>query len=221
MEEKICKEEYLRYGKEFWNIYKKDKDLGYFPEWLLQNVDTNWMSEIPLPEESAFYLVNIQYCEKLKTGLGKTRGINFEILAQYLLSCIPGCKVQRRVRARNTEYDLLCTLQGSFFDFRSELSRYFVCECKDWKKVVGVTTVYKFFRVIKAAKSNFGILFSKKDISGRDKFENSYREIIKIYQSDGIAIVVINNEDIDQVINGNNFITLLKNRYEKVRLDLV
>ena len=39
--------------------------------------------------------------------------------------------------------------------------------------------------------------------------------------ADGIVIVVVNRADIDAVIDGYNFITLLREKYERVRLDLM
>ena len=177
------------------------------------------MTENPSPEESVFFQINSKYCEELQKGLG-TDGKWLELLTQYLISCVPGCRTCRRKRSLNTDYDILCTWQGHFVDFRSELNRYFICECKDWNKVVGVSYIDKFYRVIKSVKTNFGIFISTKGVSGQKKYKFSEREIAKIYQSDGIVIVTIDINDINQVLNGVNFISLLREKYERIRFDL-
>ena len=43
---------------------------------------------------------------------------------------------------------------------------------------------------------------------------------LKIYQDRGIVIVVVNREDLQPVVEGANFITFLREKYEIVRLDL-
>jgi hypothetical protein len=56
-------------------------------------------------------------------------------------------------------------MAGMDVDFRSELGRYFVCECKDWKGPADFASMAKFCRVLDSTKSRFGILFSKNGIS--------------------------------------------------------
>ena len=111
-------------------------------------------------------------------------------------------------------------MEGFEVDFRSEMGRYFVCECKDWSKPTDFTTMAKFCRVLDSTKSRFGILFSKKGISGAEKTTDAEREQLKVFQDRGMVIVVIDEKDLDYVADGGNFINLLRQRYEKIRLDL-
>ena len=65
-----------------------------------------------------------------------------------------------------------------------------------------------------------GILFSKKGISGAQNTTDAEREQLKVFQDRGMVIVVIDEKDLDFVADGGNFINLLRQRYEKIRLDL-
>lgn len=157
---------------------------------------------------------------KLISLLGHSKGETLEWLAEYLLSCMPGCRTYRRRKTPSTDYDIICSMEGFDVDFRSEFGRYFVCECKDWTKPADFTTIAKFCRVLDSVKSKFGILFSKKGISGQGKAKFADRELIKVFQDRGMVIVVINENELREVAKGKNFINLLRSKYETVRLDL-
>src|SRR3990170_8960739 len=104
---------------------------------------------------------------------------------------MPGCRTLRRAKSRSTEYDIVCSIDGLEVDFRSELGRYFVCECKDWDKPADFSTMAKFCRVLDSVKSRSGILFSKKGISGEGKTKDAEREQLKVFQDRGMVIVVV------------------------------
>ena len=141
--------------------------------------------------------------------------------AEYLLSAMPGCRTYRRKRSHSTDYDIVCSLDGFDLDFRSELGRYFVCECKDWAEPADFSTFAKFARVLDSTKSRFGILFSREGITGGASTSAASREQLKLFQDRGIVVVVVTRADINAVVDGHNFITLLREKYERVRLDLM
>lgn len=209
-----------RYAREIHDLWKSNPTDALFPEWILQNLDQNWLTEFPSPKEAAFYIANRRYMQYLTNKLGQERGKNLELLAEYILSCMPGCRTTRRQRTKSTEHDIVCSIEGLEVDFRSELGRYFVCECKDLKTSASVTTMAKFCRILDSTKSRFGILFSTKGISGQNRTTHAERERVKVYQDRGILIIVVNLNDIKYVAEGGNFINLLREKYEKVRLDL-
>jgi len=82
-------------------------------------------------------------------------------------------------------------------DFRSEIGRYFIGECKDWKKTVGTSAFGKFAHVIDTVKSKFGIIFSRRGISGAGKAKDAEREQIKTFQSKGVVIIVLGEADFE------------------------
>jgi len=69
-------------------------------------------------------------------------------------------------------------------------------------------------------KALFGIIFSPNGLSGEGEAENADREVLKIYQDRGMVIVVVTREDLQRVAEGANFISILREKYEIVRLDL-
>jgi hypothetical protein len=203
--------------------YDKAQELGesgWFPERLLAELDDRWMTESPSEEEFGRYWCNRLYVEHLMGGLGTTAGQALERLAHYLLSMIPGCRAYRRQRTPATDHDVVGSFEGPSLDFRSELGRYFVCECKDWKAAADFTTMAKLARVLDSVKSRFGIIFSNEGISGLEKTEDAAREQLKVFADRGVAIVVVEATDLARVVAGENFLAMIRSKYEHVRLDL-
>jgi len=191
-----------------------------FPEALLQRVDDDWVTAVPSAAEAFFYLASEGYVRWLLSQLGSPDGTALEFLADYLMSCMPGCRTRRRARSGSTDYDVVCSMEGSEVDFRSELGRYFVVESKDWAEPAGFTTMAKFCRVLDSSKAKFGILLSKNGISGVARTTDAAREQLKVYQDRGIVVVVLSLEDLGSIAEGASLIALLRKRYEAVRLDL-
>ena len=211
-----------KYGAEAYEISKKNPRKSFYPEWILLNLDKGWIKEIHSQYESKIYNINKQYANYLMLKIDDRLGYNLEELAEYLLSCIPGFITYRREKTPSTDYDVRCSVEGQYPDFRSELGRYFVCECKSWKKPADFTSMAKFCRVLESTKSKFGILFSSKGISGEGKTKNAEREQLKIFQDRGIIIIVIDKNDLTAVIEKDeNFINILRAKYEKISLDLL
>ena len=210
--------EYHRVAYQKWT---KLNEAGWFPERLLAEMDDRWMTEYPTAVEYGHYRTNPLYIQHLLSQLGSDKGQSLERLAHYLVSMIPGSRVYRRKRTESSDYDVVGSFEGPGLDFRSELGRYFVCECKDWDKdPADVTVMAKTAYFLDSVKSRFGILFSKNGISGDAKTKDAEREQLKVYSNRGIAIVVIKKDDMERMAKGENFLSMLRTRYEKVRLDI-
>lgn len=212
--------EFDRYVQEMWRIGHAHPIEARFPEWVLQELDQNWMTEYPSADEAICYVANCRYIQWLITQLGSGDGHALERLAHYVLSCIPGVRSYKRTRSKSTDYDVVCAPEGLPLDFRSELGRYFLCECKDWAKPADVTAVVKFASVLRSAQCHFGIIFPKNGLSGQGDTEYAERELLKIFQHDNLTIVVISQSDLERVSRGESFLSLLRAKYEQVRLDL-
>ena len=191
-----------------------------FPEWVLQELGSEWQHVNPSIAETTLYPSNTKYIAYLLKMLGDGSGKMLERLAQYLFSVIPGVICNTRLRTPSTDYDIVCSQYGVMVDFRSEIGRYFVGECKDWKKAVGTSTIAKFSHVLDTVKANFGVIFSRKGLSGANKATNAEREQIKTYQSKRVVIVVIAQDDLLRLRNGESLSTMLRRKYERTRLDL-
>jgi len=209
-----------RYAEEIYRLNQESSTEALYPEWIVQHLDRSWITQVPAPQEVGVYATNPRYIRKLLSGLGDGSGKTLELLADYVLSCMPGCRTTRRAQTGSTDLDLVCSMEGFDVDFRSELGRYFVCECKDWNSPADFTSMAKFCRVLDSVKSRFGILFSKHGISGEGKNRDAALEQLKVFQDRGMVIVVVTRTDLEQVASGTNFISLLREKYERVRLNL-
>jgi hypothetical protein len=218
----LTEEELKRYAKNVFELAQRLPQDEIFPEALLLRIlDDNWAIELPSVNEVMYYRANPVYVRYLISKLGDESGETLEFLAQYLMSCMPGCRARRRLKTPSTDHDIVCAMEGFDLDFRSELGRHFVCECKDWDRPADFTTMAKFCRVLDSTKSRFGILFSKGGISGKKDESDAARERLKIFQDRGVIIVVLDLQDLNNVAGGANLIALLRSRYEEMRLDLL
>ncbi|MBN1504936.1 MAG: hypothetical protein JW952_07740 [Candidatus Eisenbacteria bacterium] len=212
--------EIKRYAAESLAISGQARDHAVFPEFVLQQLDRDWLLEVPTANDAGIYVANTLYIEHLMRGLSDASGRGLENLADYLLSCIPGCRTAKRQSSYSTDYDVVCSLEGPDIDFRSDFGRYFVCECKDWENPAGFTEFAKFARVFDSIKARFGILFSRDGISGAKGTTDARREQLKVFQDRGLVIIVVDIKDLEFIAKGVNFISMLRRKYEEVRLDL-
>ncbi len=213
---------------EYHNVaYHRSQELGreaWFPERLLSELDLHhlrWMAEYPTAQELSHYRTNPLYIRHLMKRLGKDKGKSLERTAYYLVSMIPGTRVYRRKRTESgSDYDVVGSFEGPGLDFRSEFGRYFLCECKDWAKPADISVMAKTAHFLDSTKCKFGILFSKDGTSGQDEKKHAEYEQLKVYTSRGIAIVVVSLTDLERLADGDNFLSMLRTRYEKVRLGI-
>lgn len=216
----LSPDQLTRYASLAYTLWRGNENESRFPEWILPQLDQEWMTEYPTVQEAATYVANTTYIKRLLSQMGNGDGMALERLAHYVLSCVPGFRARMRTRSHSTDYDVICANEGPSLDFRSELGRYFLCECKDWEKPADVTSVVKFASVLRSAKCCFGLLFSKNGITGENNQAYAERELLKIFQHDNLTILVVSNSDLDQIAKGTNFLALLRTKYEISRLDL-
>ena len=209
-----------KYARDVWETSQHYPTESVFPEWIMQELSQDWMTEFPSMQEAGLYFITIPYIKWLLENLGSSEGLILERLAHYLVSMMPGCRALMRSKTYSTDYDVIGISEGLGLDFRSELGRYFLCECKDWNAKADFTTMAKFCRVLDAAKCSFGVLFSKEGITGEKTTSDAAREQVKVFQQRGTVVVVVSRADVEAVAEGANFITMLRKKYERVRLDL-
>jgi hypothetical protein len=216
----LTHEQVEKYMSVIWKLYKKRSGEMMFPERVLQDLDQEWMTEYPSLQECGVCAVSTQYVSWLLDRLGTGAGRNLERLAHYLVGSIPGFRARMRVRSPSTDYDVVAFVEGYFADFRADLGRYVLCECKDWNKPADFSAIAKFSRVLQSIKAQCGLIFSKVGTSGEGRTINAERELLKVYQGQGIIILVVSLADLQDVARGRNFLGMLRSKYETVRLDL-
>jgi hypothetical protein len=144
-----------RFAGRAYAFSKEEPIQSVYPERVLQELRGEWITKIPTPREAGVYVIHSQYAHHLLSNLGGKNGKPLEYLADYVLSCMPGCRTTLRSRTGSSELDVVCSMEGFEVDFRSELGRYFVCECKDWKLPADFDTMAKFCRVLDSTKAKF------------------------------------------------------------------
>ena len=202
---------------------KSYKELGFCPEAVLQDLDEGWGQRTPEGSENSQWVLNGHYYkilwDKIKNDTGD-KGLVLERLASYLMSCIPGVTARRRAVTSGTDLDVFCSFEGALNDFRADLGRHWICECKDTTHPVGFADVAKFARVLDASRCKAGVLFAPAGTSGAKDAWYADREITKLFQQHGIAILVVDEGHLERIGEGESFISVLRRIYEKVRHDL-
>ncbi|MEJ2324264.1 MAG: hypothetical protein P8Y77_05685 [Nitrospirota bacterium] len=105
-----------QYAKDIYKYSEDNPNETLYPEWILQQLDQYWMVEFPEPIEAPVYVTNRTYIKYLMFKLGEGEGRNLELLADYVLSCMPGCRTYRRHKAKSTDYDIVCSVEGFNLD---------------------------------------------------------------------------------------------------------
>ncbi len=81
-----------RYAAEAYRLATEHPTEGRYPEWVLQNLDQDWLTELSTPPEANVYIANTHYVKDLLSKLGSTEGTALEELAEYIMVCMPGCR---------------------------------------------------------------------------------------------------------------------------------
>lgn len=223
--------EIQRYATQIRSLYDDKTEYRRFPESILLDLDDDWMTEVPSGQESSQYFITVGYVRYL---LGKLDWLNrydnentsekgqvLERMAAFTLFCMPGARVRQRVREQGTETDrdVVCSLDGHTVDFRTELGRYFVAECKAHRESrTPFDVVAKFARSLAKVKSKFGILFCPQGVTGQFRDTHAQKEQLDLYRDSGIVMVLITEFNLQQVASGRSLINVLRFKYDQIRL---
>jgi hypothetical protein len=179
------------------------------------------------PQEMDIYEINRPYAHRILKAMEQRRkqrrpidGKDLEQLAGYLLGCIPGFEVERRVLASDVEYDGILRNRGPKFDFRFDLGFYLLLECKDWKKPVGSGDVASFINKLVLQDCRGGILFSRSGITGQRKRRDAELQILKANYRVGRVVLVLSESDFRAAAKGESLLAILRQKYEEIRFDI-
>src|SRR5262245_21826750 len=95
------------YVEEVWKLHQDHALESRFPEWILQQVDQEWIAEVPNANEAGLYKISCPYAKWLLDHTEDKQGKNLEYLVQYLIGAMPGCRALRRVRSEVSDYDVV------------------------------------------------------------------------------------------------------------------
>ncbi|MCU7206561.1 MAG: hypothetical protein ACLRLE_03855 [Turicibacter sp.] len=102
----------------------------------------------------------------------------------------------------------------------------FICECKNYKDRVGVTWIGKFYGLLTACSSNFGILFTTEGITGDDEYWieakgllRTFHLIEKLRNNTNFCIIEFNMNDFEKISKEKlNFFDLVEAKINGVRM---
>jgi Restriction endonuclease len=204
--------------------YDPNDPLSGFPEHLLSRVNVPFSISSFAPSELDIYEINTVYAsaimEAMNSKSGDKTGKALERLATYVLGSIPGFDMVHGVISRDSQYDGIIRNVGPKYDFRSDLGFYLLVECKDWDKPIGVPQVSHFINKLVLQQCRGGILFSSQGITGGGSMRDAELQLLKAHYGAGKVILVLGEQDFNQIANGANLITMLRDKYEQVRFDI-
>ncbi|RJP65943.1 MAG: hypothetical protein C4532_17105 [Candidatus Abyssobacteria bacterium SURF_17] len=216
----MADELFRKYAKEAHELYLQDQDLGKFPEWILLYLSAHIAMKYPIYHELDSYPLNRSFAKywfgKLCSS-GKNLGRPFEDFCALLLSCIPGFEVKMRASTQDYHFDALVRNKSISADFRKDFGNYLATESKNWEKPVQPDVIAYFASRLVFHDMKSGILFSKNGITGERDNRNAALTLIKSFYKIGRIIMVVNEEDIQEIIQGRNLINLLQEKYEQTR----
>ena len=202
-------------------IQKFNTDI-YYPEDVLNHNDQ--MEVLPGIIDELFSLNHIQYQELFEEfQKSSKKGKNLENLIKNLFASVSGLQfMKKNLFTKSPELDLVYRISGEKNPFYGMFGQYLVIECKDWKEKVGAKEIRSIVINLQSLDLKGGIFVTKNGISGKDKEEFLYSEyeIMTAYHRHGITIVILEEEDLKKIGDGENLISLLFKRYEKTRFSL-
>lgn len=158
--------------------------------------------------------VESSWTSKVKNA-NTLRGRTLEDLCCYLLSCVIPFSITYDLRTPTNQIDILTEVLA--FDghnpFLQGIGQYFASECKNENRPVGVTHVEKFSAVLEHHNLNFGIIFSRKGLTGLSNFREAHRFIVFFLARTNKRILNITYEDIKRMLETRlNFLSLLRQK---------
>jgi len=229
--EGLSDEEIQRFYADSFTKYQERGEFTFFPEYILPYIGQRLTAPFPSPAELNIFAVNRVYGEAILAKITQpiekpVDGKDLELLAGYLLGCIPGFEVVMNVETGDSQVDALIRNRGPRYDFREDFGTYVLVECKDWSKPIGSKEVGWFVNKLLTQECKTGILFSSLGITGQPSVasESDVRyaalTLLKAYQRAGRIVIVLSKQEFQAASRGENFIRLLQNAYEQVRFDI-
>jgi hypothetical protein len=209
------------------STYQQGSHLRGFPEYILSKVEIPFFLPYPTIGELDIYQLNRIFADEILRVLERKSqdgqridGKDLELLAQYLLGCVPGFEVIANVASKGPEYDGIIRNRGPKHDFRADIGHYLLLECKDWGKPVGVSVVSQLIHKLVMQDCRGGILFSSSGLTGAGQSRDAELEVIKAHYRAGRIVMVLDRNDFTAAAQGQNLTTMLRNKYEEIRFDI-
>jgi hypothetical protein len=148
------------------------------------------------------------------------KGRTLEDLGVYLLDCIIPFDVAYDEKTAMNQFDGLVEVLSYRGNnpFLAEIGRFFLAECKNENKAVGITHVSKVQNIITKHHLNLAIIFSRKQLTGAGKFEAAQAEVLTTFRGNGKRILCITFADLKAICYSEiNFLTFLREKEKQLR----
>lgn len=147
---------------------------------------------------------------------------SLELLAAYIIADCPSLSIKfANLRTRSSEIDLVCEcLEREPKTPLHSLGRYFLVECKNWRKPAGAAVLRDFVGKLQKTRCALGVLFSREGVTGEASGADAMREIHSVYDRETIAVLVVSLPELDGLTSGRELIELLDEKLDALRFDL-
>lgn len=173
------------------------------------------------------YLINL--VEEDNFNNPKEKGTTFENIIKKIFKARAVFSKVQNVRTGTNEIDIIISINpvGALLDVSKLLElngNTFIIEGKNYTNTIGVTWTGKFAHLMQSYNINYGIIFSKKRITGIERNKLTWKESAglckKLYLKEERLIINITLEDIKIALDNNiNFLTILENKKKDIKLD--
>lgn len=198
----------------------------FFPEAVL-NVHDH-VDVIP-GEANILFTLNLIYYRELFNSYEEAiegddtylKGVSLENLIRFLFSSVVGLNLMgKKVKTDSSEIDVVFRILDSNNPLYGMFGQYLIIECKNTQDPVDVVVIRDFVGKLQSLDVHGGIIVSREGIT-QDDNERLYAEleISKAYHRHGITLIIMDNNDLIAIKEGNNLITILLKNYEKTRFD--
>ncbi|MFC7166479.1 restriction endonuclease [Halospeciosus flavus] len=147
------------------------------------------------------------------------KGESLEELAALLFDGIEATKtVEQNVYGESSEVDVVARYEGKDdYTFFEEYNRYVMVECKNWSKSIGAKQIRDFKGKLQTSNVDLGIFFAQDGVTGGSRGEFALGELDLAFRNEDIAIVVVDDRDLEWIRNGNSFYDLLEKKLYTLR----
>lgn len=180
-----------------------------------------FQKQLLINEENRIKLsILIKKIENNKFDTEKEKGDALESLTRETLKALKFFNALSNIHTSTNEIDFICQLsqQGhvakanGFVQFEND----FLIECKNYSQPINVTYVGKFASLLMSQNKKFGILVSKKGMTGSG-WTAAYGWTKKLYLKNDLLIVSFTLNDFKKLIDNMSFFEII----EQKKMDIV
>jgi len=197
------------------NLYPED----FLLTWVISTEKEGKML-IARRSEETIYKINPIYFQKLLDRINHDpTGNKLEMLVTYLFSCVDGFEPILHKTTSGFHFDVIIRNLVKDHKLIESLGEYIGIECKNLTDTVSGEQLSHFIQKLKFSGIKCGIMFSRRGISGSGYKKLMYgRSVqIKAFNRDGIIVFGMTNGDLERIVNGENLLSILLHKYEKIR----